>query len=137
MYRQLAEELAEWSSAEAGRAPLGRPGAPSGGRSAARGDPISALRAYLENSALAEYDVAAEQATNKMSERAIAIVLAPNLYESPDAAEGANPLEGLMRTQKMTKFLSELLFHYIKVRVRVRGPGGAADDAGAAPATES
>ena len=68
-------------------------------------------------------DVAAEQTSNKMSERAIAIVLAPNLYAPPEA-EDDNPLEGLLRTQKMTKFLSELLFHYISVRHRVRGGGG-------------
>ena len=67
-------------------------------------------------------DVAAEQTSNKMSERAIAIVLAPNLYAPPEA-EDDNPLEGLLRTQKMTKFLSELLFHYISVRHRVRGGG--------------
>ena len=67
-------------------------------------------------------DVAAEQASNKMSERAIAIVLAPNLYAPPEADDD-NPLEGLLRTQKMTKFLSELLFHYISVRHRVRGGG--------------
>ena len=46
-----------------------------------------------------------------MSERAIAIVLAPNLYAPPEA-EDDNPLEGLLRTQKMTKFLrAAYLFH--------------------------
>ena len=55
-------------------------------------------------------DVAAEQASNKMSERAIAIVLAPNLYAPPEADDD-NPLEGLLRTQKMTKFLMSLKAH--------------------------
>ena len=91
-------------------------------------------------------DVAAEQASNKMSERAIAIVLAPNLYAPPEADDD-NPLEGLLRTQKMTKFLSELLFHYISVRHRVRGggasqaemevSGGRAFEEGPAAASES
>lgn len=62
-------------------------------------------------------DVAAQQESNKMNERALAIVMAPNLYDAP-ATE--NPLDALMQTQKFTKFLSELLHHYILVRNRVR-----------------
>ena len=56
-------------------------------------------------------------------------------------------VEGLLRTQKMTKFLSELLFHYISVRHRVRGggasqaemevSGGRAFEEGPAAASES
>ena len=69
-------------------------------------------------------DVAEEQDENKMNERAIAIVIAPNLYE-PD--KNASPMEGVVFTQKMTKFLSELLFHYITVRQSVRRRGSSVD----------
>jgi len=62
-------------------------------------------------------DVADQQEHNKMNERAVAIVMAPNLYDAPSSE---NPLDALMQTQKFTKFLSELLHHYIVVRKRVR-----------------
>ena len=51
------------------------------------------------------------------SERAISIVMAPNLYDAPPSDD---PLDALLHTQKMTKFLSELLHHYMAVRKRVR-----------------
>jgi len=62
-------------------------------------------------------DVADQQEHNKMNERAVAIVMAPNLYDAPVTDD---PLDALMQTQKFTKFLSELLHHYIVVRKRVR-----------------
>lgn len=62
-------------------------------------------------------DVADGQEHNKMSEAAISIVMAPNLYDAPPSED---PLDALLHTQKMTKFLSELLHHYMTVRKRVR-----------------
>ena len=65
-------------------------------------------------------DVAAQRATNRMDERAIAIVVCPNLYDPPDAAALTDPLAAMAFTQGMAKFVTELLLHYVSVRTRVR-----------------
>jgi len=63
-------------------------------------------------------EVAQHQEKNKMNERAIAIVMAPNLYEPPQA-QSSDPMEALIYSQKMTKFLCELLHHYVMAKTRV------------------
>ena len=71
-------------------------------------------------------DVADHQSSNRMSERAIAIVMCPNLYEvEPPSAPGGSggaldPMAALEHSQTMAKLITELLIHYINVRVRVR-----------------
>uniref|UniRef100_A0A7S2HD61 Rho-GAP domain-containing protein n=1 Tax=Haptolina brevifila TaxID=156173 RepID=A0A7S2HD61_9EUKA len=75
-------------------------------------------------------DVAEQQEANRMNERAIAIVMAPNLYgddAQPSAADGTagaaepiDPMAALEHSQKMARLITELLLHYINVRVRVR-----------------
>ena len=69
-------------------------------------------------------DVAEKHTTNRMSAQAIAIVVAPNLYDPPglDGSAGAvlDPLAALTYTQGMSKFVTELLSHYISIRSRVR-----------------
>ena len=42
------------------------------------------------------------------------------------APTSPNPLDALLHTQKFTKFLSELLHHYMVVRRRVRSASAAA-----------
>ena len=65
-------------------------------------------------------DVAAQRATNRMDERAIAIVVCPNLYDPPNAEQLTDPLAAMAFTQGMAKFVTELLLHYVSVRTRVR-----------------
>lgn len=67
-------------------------------------------------------DVAAMQEHNKMSDRAIAIVIAPNLYDCPDSK---GPMEVMIFSQQMAKFLLELLHHYSAMRTRRRSLSGA------------
>ena len=61
-------------------------------------------------------EVAEHGETNRMSERAIAIVVAPNLYDMPDDADVADPMAALLYTQGMARFVSELLVYYVAVR---------------------
>ena len=75
-------------------------------------------------------DVAEHGETNRMSERAIAIVVAPNLYEPPDPEECADPMKVLTYTQGMAKFVTELLVYYIAVRTRVHASSGKERKAG-------
>ena len=65
-------------------------------------------------------DVAARAAASRMNERAIAIVIAPNLYDPPPLQPGDDPMASLTYTQGMARFVTELLTHYIAVRGRVR-----------------
>ena len=59
-------------------------------------------------------DVAEAKAANRMGERAVAIVIAPNLYDPPpiDGAGALDPLAALEYTQGMARFVTELLLYY-------------------------
>ena len=65
-------------------------------------------------------DVAERGEVNRMNERAIAIVVAPNLYDPPDPGDCPNPMAALTYTQGMSRFVTELLVYYVYTRKRVR-----------------
>jgi len=82
--------------------------------------------------------IAEHKEDNRMNERALAVVVVPNLYDvNCDVDNGADPMAALTFSQGMAKFVSELLFHYISVRRRVRTASVAATAATAAAATTS
>jgi len=57
-------------------------------------------------------EVATNKANTKMSEQNLAIVVAPNLYDPPSA----NPMEGLLMSQKATQYLHHLLLSELESR---------------------
>jgi len=61
--------------------------------------------------------VAARGSENKMGEKSLAIVIAPNLYDLPDEISG-DPMEATMYAQRMASFLCKLLTYFIAVRDR-------------------
>ena len=65
-------------------------------------------------------DGAERGSVNRMNERAIAIVVAPNLYDPPDPGDCPNPMAALTYTQGMSRFVTELLVYYVYTRKRVR-----------------
>jgi len=82
-------------------------------------------------------DVAEHGDVNRMSSNAVAIVIAPNLYDiNPTDAEVSNPMAALVYTQGMARFVTQLLEFYMAVRSRVResrsfsgGPAASAAEA--------
>lgn len=69
-------------------------------------------------------DVAEHGAENRMSERAVAIVVAPNLYDPPPMTPGDDAMAAVTYTQGMARFVTELLTHYVAVRGKVRREQG-------------
>ena len=67
-------------------------------------------------------DVAELKDRNRMTERAVATVVAPNLYMEP--ADLTDPMAALHYSQHMAKFVCELLLHFVAVRVQVRVRSG-------------
>lgn len=66
-------------------------------------------------------DVADRGDDNRMNERAIAIVVVPNLYGSlEDDILPVNPMAALEFTQGMAKFITELLLYFMHLRKLVR-----------------
>jgi len=72
-------------------------------------------------------DVANHQQHNKMSEEAISIVMAPNLYTLPEEARD-EPLEQLRFGKQVAKFIVNLLRHYMSVRTRSSSQGSSEVD---------
>lgn len=75
-------------------------------------------------------EVSEHGGVNKMTEKAIAIVFAPNLYDAPDPADTSDPMACLVFAQSMAKFLCELLLHFTSVRSRLRSKSSGADPRG-------
>eukprot|EP01088_Endostelium_zonatum_P018544 TRINITY_DN598_c4_g1_i1.p1 TRINITY_DN598_c4_g1~~TRINITY_DN598_c4_g1_i1.p1 ORF type:complete len:346 (+),score=69.70 TRINITY_DN598_c4_g1_i1:99-1136(+) len=60
--------------------------------------------------------VAVNKGNTKMSEQNLAIVVAPNLYDPPSA----NPMEGLVMSQKATQYLHNLLLSELENRGEIK-----------------
>ena len=63
-------------------------------------------------------EVAACKDTNKMSEKSLSIVVAPNLYDLPEEVLTSDPMAALTYAQRMASFLCKLLQYFIAVRDR-------------------
>ena len=67
-------------------------------------------------------DVSELKDKNRMTERAVATVIAPNIYTEPE--DLTDPMAALHYSQHMAKFVCELLLHFVAVRVQVRVRSG-------------